>query len=60
MTEAPFAIAARKESTTADGPIVHVIDAFPFASVWLVGALTDPPPNMTVQVTTAFAIEAPF
>ena len=45
MTLAPFAIAARKESTNADGPMVHVIDAFPFASVWLIDALTDPPPD---------------
>ena len=51
MTLAPFAIVARKESANADGPTVHVFDAFPFASVWLIDALTDPPPDRTVQLT---------
>ena len=60
VTEAPLAIAARKEPTLAVGPIVHVIDAFPFAFVRLVGVLTDPPPTWTVHATTAFAIELPF
>lgn len=60
VTDAPFAIAARSESTPGVGPIVHVTDALPFASVRLVAELTDPPPNKTVQLTTAPVIEAPF
>ena len=60
MDVTPSPVVPMSESAPAVVPSVQVTTASPLASVVLVAALTDPPPERTVHVTTAPATGEPL